>query len=100
MCIYLFRECGRMVGMFPDLEGEVVWRVEHVMSKWDMLTNLRGNINKRNRGGWTPLMYAILADYPDCVRVLLKYGSDPLAGAISITLCYSKPFPPSLNALN
>ena len=35
------RECGRMVGGFPELEEEVTWRVEHVMAKWDMLTQLR-----------------------------------------------------------
>ena len=35
------RECGRMVGSYPELEEEVRWRLEHVMTKWDMLTGLR-----------------------------------------------------------
>ena len=35
------RECGRMVGSFPEIEEEVTWRVEHVMAKWDMLSKLR-----------------------------------------------------------
>ena len=35
------RECGRMVGSYPELEEEVRWRLEHVMTKWDMLTQLR-----------------------------------------------------------
>ena len=35
------RECGRMVGAFPEIEEEVTWRVEHVMTKWDMLGKLR-----------------------------------------------------------
>ena len=43
------RECGRMVGSYPELEEEVRWRLDHVMTKWDMLTGLRtksrNNIN-------------------------------------------------------
>ena len=35
------RECGRMVGSFPELEEEVRWRLDHVMTKWDLLTGLR-----------------------------------------------------------
>ena len=35
------RECGRMVGCYPELEEEVRWRLDHVMTKWDMLTQLR-----------------------------------------------------------
>ena len=35
------RECARMVASFPELEEEVGWRVEHVMTKWDMLTGMR-----------------------------------------------------------
>ena len=35
------RECARMVGSYPELEEEVGWRVEHVMTKWDMLIGLR-----------------------------------------------------------
>ena len=35
------RECGRMVGSYPELEEEVRWRLDHVMTKWDMLTQLR-----------------------------------------------------------
>ena len=35
------RESGRMVGVYPELEGEVVWRMEHLMAKWDMLASLR-----------------------------------------------------------
>ena len=30
-----------MVGVYPELEGEVVWRMEHLMAKWDMLASLR-----------------------------------------------------------
>ena len=30
-----------MVGSYPELEEEVRWRVDHVMTKWDMLTQLR-----------------------------------------------------------
>ena len=30
-----------MVGLCPDLEPEVGWRVDHVISKWNMLTSLR-----------------------------------------------------------
>jgi len=35
------RECGRMVGAYPELEEEVRWRLDHVMTKWEMLTQLR-----------------------------------------------------------
>jgi len=35
------RECARMVGSYPELEEEVGWRVEHVMTKMDMLIGLR-----------------------------------------------------------
>jgi len=38
---HFLRECGRMVGAFPELEEEVTWRVEHVIAKWDMLSKLR-----------------------------------------------------------
>ena len=37
------RECGRMVGVCPELEEEVGWRVEHVVTKWDLLASLRTN---------------------------------------------------------
>lgn len=40
---YFLSSCGRMVTTFPDLGEEVGWRVEHVLAKWDMLTNLKGN---------------------------------------------------------
>ena len=33
--------CGKMISTFPDLGGEVGWRVEHVLAKWDMLNNLQ-----------------------------------------------------------
>ena len=35
------RECRRMVGCYPELEEEVRWWLEHVMTKWEMLTQLR-----------------------------------------------------------
>jgi len=40
------RECGRMVGAFPELEEEVGWRVEHVIAKWEMLSQLRGKVRE------------------------------------------------------
>ena len=41
LIVILHRESGRMVGVYPELEGEVVWRMEHLMAKWDMLASLR-----------------------------------------------------------
>ena len=45
------RECRRMVGCYPELEEEVRWWLEHVMTKWEMLTQLRtksrNNLNNR-----------------------------------------------------
>ena len=35
------RECARMVACYPELEEEVTWRLEHVMTKWEMLSGLR-----------------------------------------------------------
>jgi hypothetical protein len=52
------RECARMVGAAPHLEQEVGWRMEHVLTKWDMLAGLRltasrnsNNNNNNNSGG-------------------------------------------------
>ncbi len=52
------RECARMVGAAPHLEQEVGWRMEHVLTKWDMLAGLRltasrnnNNSNNNNSGG-------------------------------------------------
>merc|ERR1719362_2826258 len=35
-----------MVGAFPELEEEVGWRVEHVIAKWEMLSQLRGKVRE------------------------------------------------------
>ena len=41
------RETARMVASFPELEEEVRWRLDHVMTKWDMLTGLRMRTKSR-----------------------------------------------------
>ncbi len=42
------RECARMVGAAPHLEQEVGWRMEHVLTKWDMLAGLRLTASRNN----------------------------------------------------
>jgi hypothetical protein len=42
------RECARMVGAAPHLEQEVGWRMEHVLTKWDMLAGLRLTAARNN----------------------------------------------------
>ncbi len=42
------RECARMVGAAPHLEQEVGWRMEHVLTKWDMLAGLRLAASRNN----------------------------------------------------
>jgi len=64
------RECGRMVGAFPEIEEEVTWRVEHVMSKWDMLSNLR--IKTRTEETDIPDIYSDIELEVRCLRKWLK----------------------------
>jgi hypothetical protein len=84
------RECARMVGAAPHLEQEVGWRMEHVLTKWDMLAGLRltasRNNNNNNNSGCggsasdqLPEMYAdielevrsilnMFFSVPNCIR--------------------------------
>eukprot|EP00092_Neocalanus_flemingeri_P061388 GFUD01073791.1.p1 GENE.GFUD01073791.1~~GFUD01073791.1.p1 ORF type:complete len:410 (-),score=64.44 GFUD01073791.1:219-1448(-) len=64
------RECGRMVGAFPEIEEEVTWRVEHVMAKWDMLSNLR--IKTRTEETDIPDIYSDIELEVRCLRKWLK----------------------------
>jgi hypothetical protein len=52
------RECGRMVGANPELEEEVGWRLEHVLTKWDMLAALRLSAGRSQSGDQLPEMYS------------------------------------------
>ncbi|XP_023326043.1 nesprin-1 [Eurytemora carolleeae] len=64
------RECGRMVRVHPELEGEVSWRLEHVISKWDMLTNLRTKTRKNESD--LPDIYSDIELEVRCLRKWLK----------------------------
>jgi len=64
------RECGRMVGAFPEIEEEVTWRVEHVMAKWDMLSKLR--IKTRTEETDIPDIYSDIELEVRCLRKWLK----------------------------
>lgn len=64
------RECGRMVGAFPEIEEEVTWRVEHVMAKWDMLSKLR--IKPRTEETDIPDIYSDIELEVRCLRKWLK----------------------------
>jgi len=64
------RECGRMVGAFPEIEEEVTWRVEHVMAKWDMLSKLK--IKPRAQETEIPDIYSDIELEVRCLRKWLK----------------------------
>ena len=64
------RECGRMVGCYPELEEEVSWRLEHVMTKWEMLTGLR---TKARAGGDSVSVCDIYSDIELEVRCLRRW---------------------------
>ena len=64
------RECGRMVGSYPELEEEVRWRLDHVMTKWDMLTQLR--TKSRNNRDNIQDIYSDIELEVKCLRRWLK----------------------------
>lgn len=88
IALYLIR-MGADVNL-PDLNGTTA--VMDLAKNDDSLELLRvaiehnGNLEARDNSDWTPLMYAVLWDRSDSVRMLLDYGADPhSAYALSIT---------------
>ena len=46
------------------------------------------DVDLRDRFGRTPLMYAVLGNYPGCVEILLRNDSDPGTGVFFSFYCY------------
>ena len=75
------------------LIGEILCLLQYIY----IIKLVSGNfcdVEERDRFGRTPLMYSILGNYPDCVRVLLKHRADPALGnkadALFCVYCMSK----------
>ena len=66
------RETGRLVTSFPELEEEVSWRLEHVMTKWEMLGQLRTQAAATSRGTTGTDIYQDIEAEVRCLRRWLR----------------------------